>query len=36
LLSESAKHEPVGNGRIFFPNWSGDIPSMHPLLVGLS
>jgi hypothetical protein len=36
LLSESAKHEPVGNSRIFFPNWLGDTPGMHPLLVGLS
>ena len=36
FLSESAKHEPVGNGRIFFPNWPGDTPDRHLLLVGLS
>jgi hypothetical protein len=34
--SESAKYEPIGNGRIFFPNWPDDTLNMHPLLVGLS
>jgi len=36
LLSESAKHEPVGSGRIFFPNLPGDTPDRHLLLVRLS